>query len=224
MSGQDGWNMASLALFWLIYFAIHSALASLRAKSRIALHFPALMPFYRLCFNGLALLLLLPIAWLTYRHPGPSLWAWGKIGAWGAWLSNGLALAALLGFALSLKYYDMREFLGLRQRRSHATRMEDQERFHLSPFHRHVRHPWYFFGLVMIWTRDMNAALLLSSAMMTIYLAIGSRLEEDKLVANYGDAYRRYMKRVPGLIPLPGKSITAEEAAELAQSAECVVH
>ncbi|MDD5241171.1 MAG: hypothetical protein PHG47_05515 [Sulfuricella sp.] len=204
--------MAWLLGLWLAYFALHSLLASLAVKRRVAHAYPDLMPLYRLGFNLLAVLLLLPILWLVYRDSGPMLWRWHGIGAW---LANGLALAALAGFWHSLKYYDTQEFLGFRQRKLQIRQAEDQERFLLSPFHRFVRHPWYFFGLVLIWTRDMNASMLLSAAMMTIYFMVGSRLEEKKLLVYHGEVYRRYMTRVAGLIPLPWKILSAAEADEL---------
>jgi protein-S-isoprenylcysteine O-methyltransferase Ste14 len=78
-----------------------------------------------------------------------------------------------------------------------------------------VRHPWYFFGLVLIWTRDMSVTMLLSSTLITLYFVVGSWLEEKKLLVYHGDIYRRYMARVPGLIPLPWKFLTAEEAEAL---------
>ena len=201
-----------LSFCWIGYFALHSALASLAVKRRVAAAWPNLMPYYRLAFNLLASLLILPILWLTYRDTGPMLWRW--TGA-AAWLANGLALAALFGFWLSLKSYDMQEFLGLRQLQHHVRRVEDQEHFQLSRFHRFVRHPWYFFGLLLIWTRDMSATTLLSSVLITLYFVIGSRLEERKLLAYHGDTYRRYMARVPGLTPLPWKSLSAKDAEAL---------
>lgn len=207
-------DLVLLLLCWIGYFALHSILASLAVKRWVAATFPNLMPYYRLAFNILAVLLLLPILWLTYRDPGPVLWRWQGIAAW---LANGLALAAMFGFLLTLRSYDMREFLGFRQLKFHVRKVEDQEHFHLSPFHRFVRHPWYFFGLVIIWTRDMYAATLLSSVIISLYFAIGSRLEEKKLLVYHGDTYRRYMARVPGLIPLPWKSLSAEEAEALSR-------
>jgi protein-S-isoprenylcysteine O-methyltransferase Ste14 len=207
-------DMTLLLLCWLGYFALHSTLASLRVKHKIAELRPGLMPIYRLSFNMLSVLLLLPILWLMYRAPGPTLWRWEGAAAW---LANGMALAALLGFLRTLKDYDMQEFIGLRQWQLHTRRVEDQEHFHLSPFHRFVRHPWYSFGLILIWTRDMNASMLLSSVVMTLYFMIGSRLEEKKLLVYHGDVYRRYMARVPGLLPLPWKSLSMAEAAELVQ-------
>jgi protein-S-isoprenylcysteine O-methyltransferase Ste14 len=205
-------DIALLALCWIAYCAVHSALASLVVKRRLAAYWPNLMPYYRLIFNIVALLLLLPILWLTYHAPEPMLWRWQGIAAW---LANGLALAAIFGFWLSFKSYDMQEFLGLRQLHLHVRKVEDQEHFHLSPFHRFVRHPWYFFGLVLIWTRDMSATTLLSSVFITLYFIVGSRLEEKKLLVYHGEIYRRYMARVPGLIPLPRRFLTEEEAEAL---------
>ena len=210
---ESAWrDIVLLLLCWIGYSVLHSALASLGVKRRVAADWPHLMPYYRLMFNILALLLLLPILWLTYHDPEPMLWRWQGIAAW---LANGLALAAIFGFWLSLKSYDMQEFLGLRQLQFHVRKVEDQEHFHLSPFHRFVRHPWYFFGLILIWTRDMSVTTLLSSMFITLYFLVGSRLEEKKLLVYHGDTYRRYMARVPGLIPLPWKSLTAEEAEAL---------
>jgi protein-S-isoprenylcysteine O-methyltransferase Ste14 len=202
-------DLTLLAICWIAYFALHSALASLTIKRKVAAAWPGLMPWYRLGFNLLAALLILPILWLSWLDPGPGLWRWQGAAAW---LANGLALAALLGFWLSLKHYDMQEFLGLRQLRHKVRKIEDQEHLRISPFHRFVRHPWYFFGLVLLWTRDMSATTLLTSVLVTLYFVIGSRMEERKLLVYHGDAYRRYMARVPALIPRPWKTLTREEA------------
>ena len=210
---ESAWrDLVLLSFCWIGYFALHSALASLVVKRTVAAAWPNLMPYYRLLFNILAALLILPILWLTFHDSAPMLWRWQGIAAW---LANGLALAAIFGFWLTFKSYDMQEFLGLRQLQLHVRKVEDQEHFHLSPFHRFVRHPWYFFGLVLIWTRDMSVTTLLSSVIITLYFLVGSRLEEKKLLVYHGDTYRRYMARVPGLIPLPWKFLKAEEAEAL---------
>ena len=212
MTESDWRDIVLLAICWITYFALHSALASLVVKRRVAADWPNLMPYYRLTFNILASLLILPILWLTYRAPEPMLWRWH---GFAAWLANGLALAALFGFWRSLKSYDMQEFLGFHQLHSLVRKVEDQEHFHLSPFHRFVRHPWYFFGLVLVWTRDMSVTTLLSSVFITLYFVAGSWLEEKKLLVYHGDIYRRYMARVPGLMPLPWKCLSVEEAEVL---------
>ena len=217
MSYGDTWNATLLTLLWLGYFFLHSVLASSGAKTRIAHRFPEWMPFYRLGYNVFSTVTLLPIVWFLYHHPGAVLWTWnGPLG----YLANGLALAALAGFAYSARYYDMEEFIGLRQETRRTLHVDEQDSFRISPFHRHVRHPWYAFGLVLIWTRDMTVAMLVSAILLTAYLFIGAHLEEKRLIRRHGIAYQRYMQRVPGLIPLPGKSISAREAAELISMSE----
>jgi protein-S-isoprenylcysteine O-methyltransferase Ste14 len=205
-------KLAILFLSWLGYFLVHSLLASLPVKQWVARHWPACMPAYRLLFNAIAIALVLVPVGLTHYFQGEYLWRWRGL-AW--WLGNGLALAAVLGFLWSLRYYAGGEFSGWRQWRHRIHTVEDQERFTISPLHRFVRHPWYFFALVIIWTRDMEPALLVTAAAVSLYFIIGSRLEERKLLVYHGDAYRRYREKVPGLVPLPWRYLGHEEARAL---------
>lgn len=201
-----------LVLAWLAYAVVHSWLASLRLKKFVASRWPQHMPAYRLVYNGLAMLLLIPPIWLSFTLPGPQLWRFSGA-AW--WAANGLALLALLGVFWSLRAYDQDEFLGLRQWRDKETAVEDREGFYISSMHRFVRHPWYSLSLVLIWTRDMDLAFFVSGVMMTLYLIIGARLEEQKLMVYHGERYRRYRKLVPGLIPLPWRYLSRMQAEEL---------
>lgn len=203
-----------LALAWTAFGAVHSVLAATATKTWATRRFPACAPAYRLAYNAFAALSLLPVLVLVYAGNDAYLWRWSGTAAW---IANGLAIAALLGFVASARYYDMAEFIGLRQLRTAATAVDLPGGFVVSPFHRFVRHPWYGFGLVLLWTRDMNPPLLLSALFVTAYFIVGSRLEERKLIAQHGDAYRRYRERVPGLLPLPWKFLRADEARALMQ-------
>ena len=205
-------NIVLLSLIWLLYFIVHSVLASLSAKKFVAAKWPDFMPYYRLIFNAVSLLLLIPPLWFSHSLDGPVLWRWD-----GAlfFVANGLAVLAAVGFYWSLNYYDSSEFIGLRQLREGAKRAEEQEHFVISPLHRFVRHPWYFLGMVIIWTRDMNTAFLITAVAVSIYFIIGSKLEERKLIGYYGDTYRRYMERVSGLFPLPWRFLSIMEALEI---------
>ncbi len=213
----------TLTLAWLAYFAVHSALASLTVKAWVARHWPGAMPAYRLAFNALAVLLLLPLAWLAHDN-GPLVWHWQ--GVW-AWVSRALTVLATVGLIWSLRCYDGLEFAGLRQwwerhrwwehhrwRENHAS-VYEQERFQLSILHRFVRHPWYFLGLLLVWTQDMTAGYLLSALLVSAYLVVGVWLEERKLLIYYGDVYVEYRRRVPGLLPLPWRWLDADSAQRL---------
>ena len=68
--------------------------------------------------------------------------------------------------------------------------------------YRWVRHPLYFFTLVMIWSCPyMTADRLLFNLFLTSWIVLGAVMEEKDLVAQFGDAYRRYQNAVPMLIP-----------------------
>lgn len=196
----------------VVYCIIHSLLASMWMKNKMAKRCPGLMPAYRLMFAAQAVLLLIPLTWLLHRFPGPLLWSWK--GPW-FWVANVSALLAAVGFLWAGRSYDLQEFAGIRQWRTRAQSVDDQEQFRISCLHRFVRHPWYFFILVILWTRDVHAADLVMYTVITLYLVIGSQLEERTLLAYHGDVYRRYRERVPGLIPLPWRYLNRTEAAEL---------
>ncbi len=202
----------ALVLSWAAYAAIHSALAALGVKRWVARRWPGAMPAYRLGFNLLAVLLLIPPLWLTFAWSGPALWRWS--GPW-AWLADGLALGAVAGFVWSLRYYDTRIFSGTAQWRAGDAGVEEREPLSLSPLHRYVRHPWYALALVILWTRDMDLARLLGTVCVSLYFWLGSLLEERKLLQFHGEAYARYRRRVPGLIPLPGRVLSKAEARDL---------
>jgi protein-S-isoprenylcysteine O-methyltransferase Ste14 len=205
-------HLLLLALSWAAYGAAHSALASTAAKGWFLARFPNAYRGYRLGYNLLAAILLVAPLWLMASYPGQPLWRWP---AAVAWLPNGIALLALAGFVWSARYYDTGEFLGTRQLRGYPSAPHDQAPMSLSPLHRWVRHPWYFLGLAILWTREMDAALLTSAVILTLYLAIGARLEDGKLVALYGEPYRRYREKVPGLVPLPWRHLSKRDADDL---------
>jgi len=54
----------------------------------------------------------------------------------------------------------------------------------------------------MIWaTPVLSINLLTLFIVITIYLVIGARFEENRMLQEYGEVYKRYQKEVPLLIP-----------------------
>jgi protein-S-isoprenylcysteine O-methyltransferase Ste14 len=209
-------RLALLAVAWVAYFAVHSVLASLAVKGWVARRRPSLVPAYRLAYNVLAVLLLAPVLALVHVSSGPPVWAWSGLGRWAA---DALALAALGGVLWSLRHYDGQEFLGLRQWHERRTSVLDQERLRISPLHRVVRHPWYTLSLVLVWTRDMDAAWLLSCVLVTLYFVVGLRLEEAKLLRYHGEVYAAYRRSVPALVPRPWRMLSRAQADALLSTA-----
>ena len=68
--------------------------------------------------------------------------------------------------------------------------------------YRWVRHPLYLFSLIIIWSCPIfTADRLLHNLLWTIWIVIGTRMEERDLVGCFGEAYRSYQKTVPMLVP-----------------------
>src|SRR3569623_329762 len=102
----------------------------------------------------------------------------------------------------SLRYYDMREYLGLRTHGPATLR--------ISPLQRHVRHPWYALALLLIWTRDMDAAWLVSCVCTTLYL-VAARGSKKTNSSPYGASFIVITAaRCPARCRCPGGILTAE--------------
>jgi len=69
--------------------------------------------------------------------------------------------------------------------------------------YRWVRHPLYFFSLLMFWSHPvLSADRLLFNILWTGWIIVGILLEERDMVAYFGDAYREYQSKVPMFVPL----------------------
>ena len=70
--------------------------------------------------------------------------------------------------------------------------------------HSYTRHPLYFGTLLFIWSLFFLFPFwsnLIVCALITIYTIIGIRIEERKLIIEFGENYANYSSQVPMLIP-----------------------
>jgi len=76
--------------------------------------------------------------------------------------------------------------------------------FRLAGFYRVVRHPLMAGFIIAFWaTPVMSVGHLFFAAMTTAYIRFGTWVEERDLIAEHGERYLDYARRVRGLIPLP---------------------
>ena len=194
-------NYWYLIAAWGIYFTIHSIWASSAFKDWISRYIPSLKSWYRIIYNFFAILLLIPIIWisknLAYNNllfePDIYLKIIGYIG---------VLIGLYLG-KIGFKNYSSNEFIGIYQLNNH-------HEFHpttlnTSGLNGIVRHPLYFAGIVIIWSYFITSPtpnILISNLCLTSYLYIGTLFEEKKLISEFGIVYIQYKKEVSMLLPL----------------------
>ncbi len=186
-----------LAFLWLSYGLVHTLLASNLVKSFFTKFLGSISKYYRLIYNGLAILLILPI--LNYQFSIPSQLLLEKsllnqiLG--GLMMTSGLFLAYK-----ALVSYDLAEFIGTKTLQP----VQKSVSFRQDELSSVIRHPLYLGMLVFLWGWFGFSGLLSSlvtALLLTIYIRIGIYFEENKLVEQFGKVYQDYQKKVPMLIP-----------------------
>ncbi|NMB53688.1 MAG: isoprenylcysteine carboxylmethyltransferase family protein [Leptolinea sp.] len=181
-----------------IYGLVHSLLAGRKAKEVAAVWLGSKFKWYRLGYNVFAAISLLPVLALAITLPDTVLYTVSS-----PW--NGLMiLLQLAGAGISLfgaRQTGLWHLAGLAQLRENGAPLAEH-RLVTDGLYRYVRHPIYTGAILFLWAAPQmtwnGLALRLS---LTLYFIIGGMVEEKRLVAEYGDAYRAYRLRTPMLIP-----------------------
>ena len=192
-------SFSNIFLAVAAYGVLHSILASQSIKAlaerRLGLFAKR---YYRLFFNLVAGLSLIPIFWIMYLSPDYPLY---NISAPLVLLPLVLQAAAAACAAAALIQTGLGDFLGLAQIFPEETTPQPPV-LNVGGFYSLVRHPLYTFSLLFIWLTPIMTVRLLALYMgFTLYIVIGIYFEERKLLKDFGQAYADYRARTPMLFP-----------------------
>lgn len=192
----------ALATLWVIWCAIHSGMISVTATEYLKQRFGDRFRFYRLVFNLVALVTLIPVVVYGESIRGQVVFRWEGLMVIFQMLV--LAISVLL-FVAGARHYDMLQFLGLRQIRTGASPsvLTETGKLDMNGILGITRHPWYLGAILFMWVayRSLDVSTLVTNIVLTIYLIVGTVLEERKLLMEYGEEYRRYQNRASMLVP-----------------------
>lgn len=120
------------------------------------------------------------------------------------WILRLIFLMAIIGFFWGIRALGVFDPFGIRKIVYHLHNREAKQMpFIMRGPYLWIRHPLYFFMLIMIWScPNLSMDRLLFNILWSIWIFIGSILEECDLINEFGDPYREYQRKVPMLIPL----------------------
>ena len=190
-----------IASLWIAYCLLHSFLVSTSFSNLLTHLLKNYYAFYRIFFVSFSLALLIPLIIYTDQFDSNIIITYGP-----PW--NIVRYLLLLG-SLSMFFwaffidYDSLSFFGIRQilnlgKENKINPSEDLKKNGLLGV---VRHPMYFALIIALWCSTFTITNIMVNIILTIYVIIGTILEERKLVLEFGDAYVKYQKEVPMLIP-----------------------
>ncbi|WFU75895.1 methanethiol S-methyltransferase [Bradyrhizobium sp. CB2312] len=185
-------------LLLMSLFAIqHSVMARPAFKRWLVKFLPAACQ--RSTYVLLSSLILLLLFWQWRPIPAP---VWQASGV-AAWLLTGVHwLGWVIVFASSymIDHFDL---FGLRQAFSVLRGSEISAQTFKTPLlYKIVRHPLMLGFLLAFWaTPAMTAGHLLFAIANTAYILIALQFEERDLIAEFGETYQQYRRRVPMLVP-----------------------
>ena len=194
-------NYFVLAIIWIIWCTVHSALISITLTNFLKRRLGSNFRFYRFFYNLVAITTLIPVGLYTYFMQSEPLFRWE--GYWRI-CQFFLITAAVFLFVAGARHYNLLQTLGIHQIRKGSTHsvLTESGEVDTTGILGLSRHPWYAGVIGLIWARQLDTSALIVNLILTAYLIIGTILEERKLLIEFGDKYLIYQKNVSIFIPI----------------------
>jgi protein-S-isoprenylcysteine O-methyltransferase Ste14 len=126
---------------------------------------------------------------------------------WLDWPFLAARLLAAAGLAWTVRSFSLADFFGDPRR---GARAGDAARLSVAGAFVLCRHPLYFFMTLLAAAETfMPLGRALLAGALLVYVAVGSRLEENKLERDFGPDYARYRAGTPWLVPTPASIVRA---------------
>jgi len=190
-----------VASLWIGYCALHSYLISIGFTNLMTRILKNYYAFYRFFYILISLILLIPLINFTAQSDTRIIYTYGYPLSIVRYI---LISSALLMFFWAFFFnYDSLSFFGIRQILNFGRKKKENPS---GSIRRNgllgiLRHPMYFALILYLWCQTFRVMDIVINIVLTIYIIIGTMLEEKKLILEFGDTYIKYQQEVPMLIP-----------------------
>lgn len=194
-----------IIIFLFFIFALsHSYFASLNFKNFIGKRFPKSLPYFRLTYNIVSLITFYLIFLIS---PQPEITIYDLHSPWDLIILIPQFLS-LFGLIWTLRYIDIKEFLGINQilraqkGRYNFESLDEESVLRIEGPYKFTRHPLYLFTILFLLFRPtMSLFYLLFLVFVVLYFYIGSSIEEKKIENKFGAEYLNYKLKVGKIFP-----------------------
>ena len=187
-------DYAVFILRFIVFAALHSLFAAKRVKKLIGGATGKEPRFYRLIYN-LGSFVMFVWVMASYRN-SPVLYYAPGVWSLVVYLVQ-IVIASMLFNCI--RQTGISDFLGFSQVRNTTS---SSQHLITGGCYAIVRHPLYLLSTIfMILNPVMTAQWLLLTILSVIYFIVGALIEEQRLIATFGDEYRRYQQKVPFIFP-----------------------
>ncbi len=190
-----------VVILWTVYCALHSFLISVRFTALMTRLLKNYYAFYRLFYVLISFILLIPLIRFTGEGESPIIMTYDAPLSIARYvLMSGSLVLFFWAFFFdydSLSFFGIRQILNFAKPKTAATPVELKRNGLLGM----VRHPMYLALILYLWCQTFRMMDLVINSLLTLYVLIGTWLEERKLVLEFGEAYLGYQRQVPMLIP-----------------------
>ncbi len=190
-----------LALMWIGYCSLHSFLISIRFTNLMTRLLKNYFAFYRIFFVSISIILLIPLIIYTGQLDDKVIITYSlPLNVVRYILISGSLLIFFWAFFFN---YDFLSFFGIRQilKFGKIEITNPSEEVKKNGLLGIIRHPMYLALIIYLWCQTFSISDIIVNTVLTVYIIIGTMLEEKKLVSEFGDTYVRYQQEVPMLIP-----------------------
>ena len=185
-----------LVVLWVLFSVLHSLLAANWWKVKMSRLLGSSFRFYRFFYSVFATLSLMFLLYVLITMQSP------RIFKLSGFLKSISLIGGIAGIAIMIacvkKYFSVVTGIKAFAEKSSVALLQT------SGLHSYTRHPLYFGTLLFVWNLFVlfpSLSNLISCGMMSIYTVVGIRIEERKLVAEFGESYTEYCRKVPMLFP-----------------------
>lgn len=190
-----------ISLIWAGYCFLHSYLISIRFTKFIESLLKNYYAWYRLFYVLLSLALLVPLIKNSNSLDSEIIieWVspWSVIRIFLMWSSLLIFFWAFFFNYDSLSFFGIRQIINFGKTKNNNPSMEVKKNGLLGI----IRHPMYLCLIIYLWCQTFRLLDIIVNTILTVYVIIGTLLEERKLILEFGDYYIRYQQEVPMLIP-----------------------